>query len=95
MTRPRGTVEIKVTCLTIDRNLAAVGGQIRRNSGARVSRRLRSAVFFVQDNQATEQADRIGSLRVGRTLPAKCASSSSESLIALRSGDIAVDDAKP
>lgn len=92
---PRGMVELRVTCLEISGSTATVGGKVVRRTGRRVAKRFRSATFFVEDGRASGQPDRMGALRLSKRPSAKCPQPSSTNLTQVRSGDIAVDDAKP
>jgi hypothetical protein len=93
--RPRGTVELKVTCLEISASTATVGGKVIRRTGRRVAKRFRSATFFVRDGRLDKQPDGIGTLRLSRSASAACSKPSAQNLARVRSGDIAVDDGKP
>lgn len=89
--RPRGSVEIRVTCLEIDGKTAVVGGRIVRRTGRRVPKRFRGVVFSVEDRSGAGRADRISRLQL-RSAPADCRQTGTPALSSIRSGDIAVGD---
>jgi hypothetical protein len=93
--RPRGSVEVRVTCLSIHENAAVVGGQIVRRTGRRVPKRFRGVVFFAEDKQGEGRADRISRLQLRRTTPSSCGRPGTAALGPIRSGDIAVDSGNP
>jgi len=88
--RPRGTVQIQVTCVQVEGRTAAVGGKIVRRTGRRVPKRFRGAVFFVEDNQRSGQTDRISRLQLRTHAPAACPEPGSAAAGLIRNGDIAV-----
>jgi hypothetical protein len=90
--RPRGMVELKVTCLQINRSRAIVGGTVVRRSGNRVARRFRSASFFVIDGRPADAPDGITPLRLSRQRSASCRLLLAGRPAEIRSGDIVVDD---
>jgi hypothetical protein len=92
--RPRGTVELRVTCLELGDSMATVGGKVVRRTGRRVARRFRSATFFVKDGRM-KQPDGIGSLRLSKKASPTCSAPSAANLARVRSGDIAVEADKP
>jgi len=89
--RPRGTVELKVTCLELGDSMASVGGKVVRRTGPRVARRFRSATFSVKDGR-TKGPDGISSLRLGKKASPTCSAPSAANLARVRSGDIAVEE---
>lgn len=92
--RPRGTVELRVTCLELGDSMATVGGRVVRRTGRRVARRFRSATFSVKDGRP-KQPDGIGALRLSKKASPTCSQPSAMNLPRVRSGDIAVEDGKP
>jgi hypothetical protein len=88
--RPRGSVEVRVTCLEIDGKTAVVGGRIVRRTGRRVPKRFRHVFFSVGDRSSAGRADRIR-LQL-RSAPADCRQTGTPALSSIRSGDIAVGD---
>lgn len=92
--RPRGSIRIRVTCLSIEDNTAVIGGEIVRRTGRRVPKAIKSVTFAVEDRTGARRVDRISRLQL-RTGPASCSSRAQGRLGSLRSGDVAVSAGTP